>query len=76
MIRVTLFNGSSWLALLVTSLFLPASLPAAIDNTLSPYFHIKKGDSGLEAFPLKSTKAEVQISGVIANVVVTRMAQG
>ncbi len=38
-----------------------------IDKTLSPYFHIESNGS-TESLPLKSTKAEVNIAGSIADV--------
>lgn len=42
------------------------------DKTLSPYFLVKSED-GIEKFPLKSTSAEVNIAGVIADVKVTQV---
>lgn len=41
-------------------------------HTLSPYFHIENGDSAVDHFPLKETEVAVNISGVIADVVVTQ----
>lgn len=41
-------------------------------KTESPYFFVKGGDAALDALPLKSTRVEVQISGVIADVTVTQ----
>jgi len=51
-----------------------AAQPAAPDEsrTLSPYF-VVEGAAGNEALPLKSTRADVTISGVIADVVVTQV---
>jgi Ca-activated chloride channel family protein len=40
------------------------------DRTLSPYFLIQDGDSSLDKFPLKETDVTVNISGVIADVVI------
>ncbi|MHB8138605.1 MAG: VIT and vWA domain-containing protein [Smithellaceae bacterium] len=40
------------------------------DKTLSPYFFIKEGDASKDQFPLKETKAAVQISGIIADVAI------
>ena len=40
------------------------------DKTLSPYFFVKCDDPLVDQLPLKSTTAEVQISGVIADVTV------
>jgi len=38
------------------------------DKTLSPYFFIQSDDQNLDRLPLKSTTAEVDIAGVIADV--------
>jgi Ca-activated chloride channel homolog len=43
------------------------------DKTLSPYFFVKSDDAGLDQMPLKSTSADVSISGVIADVKVTQV---
>ncbi|NNK56564.1 MAG: VWA domain-containing protein [Desulfofustis sp.] len=42
-------------------------------SSLSPYFFIEGGDSSLEHFPLKDTRVEVSISGVIAAVTVRQV---
>jgi Ca-activated chloride channel family protein len=42
------------------------------DRTLSPFFLVKSEDPSLEQFPLKSTSADVNIAGVIADVLVTQ----
>jgi len=42
------------------------------DKTLSPYFYIQSDDTENDRLPLKSTKAEVNIAGVIADVTVTQ----
>ncbi len=42
------------------------------DKTLSPYFFVKSDDPGLDQLPLKSTSAEVNIAGVIADVTVAQ----
>lgn len=41
-------------------------------RTLSPYFVVEKGDTGIDTLPLKSTEVDVKISGVIADVRVTQ----
>ena len=41
--------------------------------SLSPYFFIEGGESSLEHFPLKDTRVEVSISGVIAAVTVRQV---
>jgi len=43
------------------------------DKTLSPYFLVLSEDTELDQLPLKSTSAKVNISGVIADVVVTQI---
>ncbi|UCH23330.1 MAG: AgmX/PglI C-terminal domain-containing protein [Deltaproteobacteria bacterium] len=43
------------------------------DRTLSPYFWVKSDDPAVDQLPLKSTSAKVNISGVIANVIVTQV---
>ncbi len=43
------------------------------DKTLSPYFFVKSDDSSTDQLPLKSTSADVTISGVIADVKVTQI---
>lgn len=43
------------------------------DKTLSPYFFVKSDDPAIDQLPLKATSAAVNISGVIADVVVTQV---
>jgi Ca-activated chloride channel family protein len=43
------------------------------DRTLSPYFFVNSGSPNADRLPLKSTKASVNISGVIADVLVTQV---
>ena len=63
-------SGISCLLLLALSaLFLPVSGRAQEnDKTLSPYFQIVSQDADNDQLPLKSTAADINISGVIANV--------
>lgn len=42
------------------------------NKTLAPYFFIKNGDPAIDFLPLKSTNVEVNISGVIAEVIITQ----
>lgn len=42
------------------------------DKTLSPYFFVKSNNPNLDQLPLKSTSADVNIAGVIADVSVTQ----
>ncbi len=46
--------------------------PDEQDRSLSPYFHIVGEDASTTAFPLKSTRAEADIVGMIASVKVTQ----
>jgi Ca-activated chloride channel family protein len=43
------------------------------DRTLSPYFFVENGDPAVDRLPLKETRADVHIAGVIADVVVTQV---
>ena len=43
------------------------------EKTLSPYFFVKSDDPELDQLPLKSTFVKVNISGVIADVLVTQV---
>jgi Ca-activated chloride channel family protein len=60
--------------LTVCALALPIHAEPAADTSLSPYFVVlaTDGEKGTEQLPLKSTRAEVRIAGVIADVVVTQ----
>ena len=58
--------------LLILLLFLPGYVRSqesgTDDKTTSPYFFVKSEDTTVDQLPLKSTSAEVNISGVIAEV--------
>ncbi len=66
-------------AVLVLAVFLLIARSAyaqpesSADKTLSPYFFVKSDDPEVDQLPLKSTSAKVNVSGVIANVVVTQV---
>ncbi|MBS1190949.1 MAG: von Willebrand factor type like domain [Rhodocyclaceae bacterium] len=49
-----------------------AKSPAKEERTLSPYFFVKSDDAKVDQLPLKSTRTEVKIAGVIADVTVTQ----
>jgi len=51
----------------------PSAINESTDKTLSPYFFVKSDDPALDQLPLKSTSANVSISGVIADVAVTQV---
>jgi Ca-activated chloride channel family protein len=69
-------------AFLILGLALLAARPGASaepardqdpDRTLSPYFFVENGDPAVDKLPLKETKADVHIAGVIADVLVTQV---
>ena len=43
------------------------------DKTLSPYFIVEGGDTGVDRLPLKDTRVDVAIAGVIADVTVRQV---
>lgn len=49
-----------------------ATLPDKEDRTLSPYFFVKNDNAQVDQLPLKSTRTEANIAGVIADVTVTQ----
>ena len=59
--------------MLMTTVVSYAQQETNVDKTLSPYFLIKSDDPDVDRLPLKSTRAEVHISGVIAEVIVTQV---
>lgn len=66
--------GLGVLALLTMAAPAPASTRGgAADKTLSPYFFVPGGDPDTDRLPLKETRADVQITGVIADVLVTQV---
>ena len=68
---------ASWYALLAALVVLAPRVQAQDASTApakaeSPYFFVKGAQPGVDALPLKSTDVQVNISGVIADVVVTQ----
>jgi Ca-activated chloride channel family protein len=62
-------------ALFVTS-FAPGAAAEPLDNadkTLSPYFFVEGADPTVDKLPLKDTRVEVSVSGVIADVTVRQI---
>ena len=53
--------------------FALAQYPEDPDKTLSPYFFVMSDDTSLDRLPLKSTSAEINIAGVIADITVTQV---
>ena len=45
----------------------------AADKTLSPYFFVEGGDPAIDRLPLKDTRVDVAITGVIADVTVRQV---
>lgn len=50
-----------------------ASLPPDDGATHAPYFFVLSDDPSVEQLPLKSTRADVDIAGIVADVVVTQI---
>ena len=46
---------------------------AAADKPLSPFFFVEGGDPAIDRLPLKDTRVDVAISGVIADVTVRQI---
>jgi len=69
--------------LLITAVFIlfstasgkamPAPQRESDDKTLSPYFFVKSDDPAMDQLPLKSTSANVNIAGVIADVTIAQV---
>lgn len=59
-------------AFAITTLAETAEISSQTDKTLSPYFFVKSDDPSVDQLPLKSTDVKVNITGVIADVVVTQ----
>jgi Ca-activated chloride channel family protein len=47
--------------------------PPPADKTLSPYFFVEGGDPAIDQLPLKDTRVDVAIAGVIADVTVRQI---
>ena len=50
-----------------------ASEQPQAEQTLSPYFFMPKANEGVDALPLKATRTQVDIAGVIADVKITQV---
>jgi len=59
--------------LFFSALSLSAQETETVDKTMSPRFYIPDGDTTLDALPLKLTKVDVSIAGVIADVTVKQV---
>src|SRR5256885_12631917 len=58
------------LALLLPLAPVSSAQAAPDDQTLSPYFAVRGAAPGVDALPLKSTRVDATVSGVIADVTV------
>jgi len=72
-LKTKLFIIATLAVMLMTAAVSHAQQETNVDKTLSPYFLIKSQDPDVDRLPLKSTHAEVHISGVIADVNVTQV---
>ena len=70
--KITLTILIAALGLLVAKTVL-AQPEKGADKTLSPYFFVQSDDPETDRLPLKSTSIKVNISGVIADVIVTQV---
>jgi Ca-activated chloride channel family protein len=59
-----------WLLALLLTTAIARSQEAQVPT--SPYFHVAGSDDGKERFPLKSTRADVKLNGIIATVKLTQ----
>jgi Ca-activated chloride channel homolog len=48
-------------------------VPQDLTRTLSPYFVVDQAEPGIDALPLKATRVDVKVNGVIADVRVTQV---
>lgn len=60
-------------ALLVPLVAAPQGDRAPADKTLSPFFFVEGGDPAIDRLPLKDTRVDVAITGVIADVTVRQV---
>ncbi len=58
------------LVVVLCSEHIRAQEPVVEDKTISPYFYVECKDSTVDSLPLKSTKVDVSIVGVIADVTI------
>ncbi len=72
-VKISLPGSSMILLLMFLSNLVSMPLRASDDKTLSPYFLVNSSDPSVDRLPLRSTKAEVNIAGVIADVTVTQV---
>jgi Ca-activated chloride channel family protein len=68
MTKLRLLAGAC--AALLATVASARAVPADDDRTLSPYFVVSGAEPGVDALPLKSTRVDASVSGVIAEVTV------
>jgi len=66
----SMFGGM--LMMMAAAVGASANVSEKEDKTLSPYFFVKSDEGGADQLPLKATRAQVSIAGVIADVKVTQ----
>ena len=77
-VRMTLSTRSLLISIAFCAVLVPSRTAAQSDRppddkTLSPYFFVEGGDPGLDRLPLKDTRVDVAIAGVIADVTVRQV---
>src|SRR5262245_17835375 len=70
--------GQCGLVLVICVLLMPLEAAAQVDRppadkTLSPFFFVEDGDPAIDRLPLKDTRVDVAITGVIADVTVRQV---
>ncbi|HAF01747.1 MAG TPA: trypsin [Methylophilaceae bacterium] len=70
--RMLLATASASLMVLCNTAYAETNPTTDNEKTLSPYFFVKSDDPNTDQLPLKSTDVKVNITGVIADVVVTQ----
>jgi Ca-activated chloride channel homolog len=78
LIGMTLSTRCTAFALAICTLLVPLDaaaqeVPLRADKTLSPYFFVDGGDPAVDRLPLKDTRVDVAITGVIADVTVRQV---
>ena len=61
------------LLLTVSAAAAPQSDQSRADRTLSPYFFVEGGDPAVDRLPLKDTRVDVAIAGIVADVTVRQV---
>ena len=78
LIGMTLSTRCTIFVLAIRALLVPLDAaaqdtPLPADKTLSPYFFVEGGDPAVDRLPLKDTRVDVAITGVIADVTVRQV---